>query len=168
MDVLLNQKTFKFLKLNNLLKLQKCLNKSFNQMIVETKPKPDLSSKWIRNSFIDYFVSKQNHCFVKSSRVLPENDDSLLFVSAGMNQFKDIFQNRLSPTDPRNGYTRCVNSQKCIRVGGKHCDLSSVGIDGRHQTFFEMLGNWSFGDYYKVTLKFISNLQTIYFVFNLV
>jgi alanyl-tRNA synthetase len=97
----------------------------------------------IRRKFLDFFVQK-GHREVHSSSLVPQNDPTLLFTNAGMNQFKDVFLG-LEKRD----YTRATTSQKCVRAGGKHNDLENVGFTNRHHTFFEMLGNFSFGDYFK-------------------
>ena len=97
----------------------------------------------IRQAFLDFFNSK-DHQVVDSSPLIPANDETLLFTNAGMVQFKDVFLG----TDKRK-YSRATTSQRCIRAGGKHNDLENVGYTLRHHTFFEMLGNFSFGNYFK-------------------
>ena len=102
-----------------------------------------MTSSEIRKRFLDFFAARE-HRVVRSSSLVPANDPTLLFTNAGMNQFKDVFLGR-----ERRDYTRACSSQKCVRAGGKHNDLEQVGRTTRHHTFFEMLGNFSFGDYFK-------------------
>src|ERR1044071_6645010 len=96
----------------------------------------------IRKSFLDYFVN-QSHTAVKSASLVPDKDPTLLFTNAGMVQFKNIFLGQEQPS-----FVRAADAQKCLRISGKHNGLEAVGRDTYHHTFFEMLGNWSFGDYY--------------------
>ncbi|MEE1096780.1 MAG: alanine--tRNA ligase-related protein, partial [Bacteroidales bacterium] len=102
-----------------------------------------MTSNEIRNKFLEFFASK-SHTIVPSSAIVVKNDPTLLFTNAGMNQFKDIFLGNSTKS-----FLRAADSQKCLRVSGKHNDLEEVGRDTYHHTMFEMLGNWSFGDYFK-------------------
>ena len=101
------------------------------------------STRQIRQDFLDFFASK-GHTIVPSAPLVPGNDPTLLFTNSGMVQFKDVFLGQ-----DRRPYSRATTSQRCVRAGGKHNDLENVGYTARHHTFFEMLGNFSFGDYFK-------------------
>ena len=108
-----------------------------------------------RRIFIEYF-KKHDHQHVRSSSLVPQDDPTLLFVNAGMVQFKRVFTG-----DDKRDYSRAVTAQKCVRAGGKHNDLENVGFTARHHTFFEMLGNFSFGDYFKdKAIEFSWDLMT--------
>ncbi|MDP2112453.1 MAG: alanine--tRNA ligase-related protein, partial [Bacteroidota bacterium] len=102
-----------------------------------------MNSKEIRKAFLDFFAGKE-HQIVSSAPMVVKNDPTLMFTNAGMNQFKDIFLGNQPATS-----LRIADTQKCLRVSGKHNDLEEVGHDTYHHTMFEMLGNWSFGDYFK-------------------
>src|SRR5450755_4588950 len=119
------------------------MTKLTGSRLIKSEITPMMTGSQVRRRFLDFFISK-GHKEVHSSSLVPANDPTLLFTNAGMNQFKDVFLG-LEKRD----YSRATTSQKCVRAGGKHNDLENVGFTNRHHTFFEMLGNFSFGDYFK-------------------
>src|SRR6202163_849445 len=115
-----------------------------------------MSAADVRSAFLEFFRA-HNHMIVPSSSLVPGNDPTLLFTNSGMVQFKDVFLGR-----EQRDYLRAASSQRCVRAGGKHNDLENVGYTARHHTFFEMLGNFSFGDYFKRDgIKFAWELLTV-------
>ena len=115
----------------------------FSRRFAPTIKQSMFTANEIRSRFLDFFREK-GHEIVPSAPIVVKNDPTLLFTNAGMNQFKDYFLGNRTPE-----FTRIADTQKCLRVSGKHNDLEEVGVDTYHHTMFEMLGNWSFGDYFK-------------------